>query len=76
MPKVTDTKQLLRVFTDGRATTDRRLTTPRTLDDVFSFPHYETLADWEKTAADIREHILATTGLLPMPEKCPLRVRR
>ena len=33
------------------------------------------LASLEKTAADIREHILATTGLLPMPERCPLNPR-
>jgi dienelactone hydrolase len=75
MPKAPRSDQLLHVFTDGRATTDRRMTTPRTLDDVFTFPRYASLADWEKTAADIREHILATTGLLPMPEKCPLNPR-
>lgn len=67
--------QLLRVFADGRATVDRRMTTPRTLDDVMPFPRYATLADWERTAADIREHTLATTGLLPMPEKHPLNPR-
>lgn len=75
MPKESASDQLLRVFTDGRATIDRRMTTPRTLNDVFPFPHYATLADWEKAAADIRQHILACTGLLPMPEKCPLNPR-
>ena len=63
---------LLRVFSDGRATDDRRVTIPRTLNDVYAFPEYQDLAAWEKDAADIREHILACTGLLPMPEKCPL----
>ena len=66
---------LLRVFPDGRATTDRRVVTPRTLNDVFSFPKYKTKADWLKGARDIREHILATTGLLPMPEKRDLKPR-
>ena len=27
---------------------------------------------WEKRAKHIRSHILQTTGLLPLPEKCPL----
>jgi dienelactone hydrolase len=66
---------MLRVFTDGRATVDARLTTPHTLNDVYTFPKYATKAAWEKAARDIREHILATTGLLPMPEKCPLNAR-
>lgn len=65
----------LRVFADGHATADARLTTPRTLEDVLSFPQYASLAAWEKEAADIRRHILATTGLLPLPEKCPLSPR-
>ena len=75
MSTIPASEELLRVFADARATTDRRLTTPRTLDDVFTFPHYATLAAWEETAADIRQHILATTGLLPMPDKCPLNPR-
>ena len=75
MPRTPSSEQLLHVFSDGRATTDRRLTTPRTLNDVFAFPNYATLADWEQTAADIRQHILATTGLLPRPDKCPLNPR-
>lgn len=62
----------LRVL-DGAAVTDVRLTTPRTLDDVFAFPKYPDLASWEKEAADIRRHLLASTGLLPLPEKCPLQ---
>ncbi|MEN6644797.1 MAG: acetylxylan esterase [Armatimonadia bacterium] len=75
MNKAKTSNQLLQVFTDGRATIDRRLTTPRTLDDVFTFPRYKTLAEWEHTAADIRQHLLACTGLLPMPDKCPLNPR-
>lgn len=65
----------LRVFADGGAATDRRVTCPRTLDDVFGFPHYPTRAAWEKEAARIRQHILACTGLLPTPDRCPLKPR-
>lgn len=75
MPPTLSAAPLLRVFEDGRAAVDRRLTTPRTLDDVFTCPEYATLADWERAAADIRQHILASTGLLPMPERAPLNPR-
>ncbi len=75
MPETAPTDSRLRVFADGRATTDRRISSPRSLNDIFTFPAYDSLDDWERTAADIREHILATTGLLPMPDKCPLNPR-
>jgi len=41
----------------------------------FVFPKYETLADWERRAAWLREHILVVLGLWPMPEKGPLNPR-
>jgi dienelactone hydrolase len=75
MPKAPVPAELLRVFADGRATDDSRLTSPRTLDDVWTFPSYANLGAWEREAADIRQHILASTGLLPLPEKCPLNPR-
>lgn len=65
----------LRVMVDGSAADDRRVTMPRSLNDTFTFPHYATLAEWEQEASNIREHILACTGLLPMPDKCPLNPR-
>jgi dienelactone hydrolase len=44
----------------------------RTLDDRFTVPDY-TASEWPRRAAYLREHILASAGLLPMPEKAPLR---
>ena len=44
----------------------------RTLDDHFPAPQVTTLEAWKPRAADLREHILASAGLLPMPAKTPL----
>lgn len=45
----------------------------RTLDDRFDPPHYSTVDAWKPRAAYVREHVLASAGLLPLPEKTPLR---
>jgi hypothetical protein len=45
----------------------------RTLNDTFTAPHFTSSADWNVRAAHIRELILASAGLLPMPERTPLR---
>ena len=47
-------------------------TTYRTLDDRFAPPHFNTVQEWNTRKAYLREHILASAGLLPMPEKTPL----
>lgn len=44
----------------------------RTLDDRFPAPHYESASVWNVRAAYLREHVLASAGLLPLPEKAPL----
>ncbi|HEV8132969.1 MAG TPA: acetylxylan esterase [Acidobacteriota bacterium] len=44
----------------------------KTLNDRFSVPPYPTLEAWKERAVYLREHILASAGLLPMPEKTPL----
>jgi X-Pro dipeptidyl-peptidase-like protein len=44
----------------------------RTLDDRFAAPQFETAASWNSRAAYLRDHVLASAGLLPMPEKTPL----
>ncbi len=51
---------------------DRRATNLRTLDDHFEMPRFKTLKEWEARARDLRTHILAVNGLLPMPEQGPL----
>ena len=44
----------------------------RTLDDRFSAPVFTTRAEWDARAAFIREHVLASAGLLPLPDRTPL----
>ena len=44
----------------------------RTLDDKFAPPVHTSLAGWKARGAYLREHILASAGLLPLPDKTPL----
>ena len=44
----------------------------RTLEDRFVVRHPKSLEEWRTRAAWLREHILASAGLLPMPERTPL----
>jgi dienelactone hydrolase len=46
----------------------------RTLDDRFTVPSYSA-PEWRQRAAYLREHILASAGLRPMPDKTPLRAQ-
>jgi len=52
---------------------DRRGLELRTLDDQFELPRFRSPEQWEARARDLRTHILAVNGLLPMPEQGPLR---
>jgi dienelactone hydrolase len=47
----------------------------RTHTDRFAPPRYSTLDAWKARAAYLREHVLASAGLLPLPEKTPLKPR-
>jgi hypothetical protein len=44
----------------------------RTLNDRMSVRGYESLDAWKRRAAYLREHVLASAGLLPLPERTPL----
>ena len=44
----------------------------RTLDDKYSPPQFTDAVEWKKRAAYLREHILASAGLLPMPDRAAL----
>ncbi len=46
--------------------------TYRTLDDRFDPPHFTSAQQWNLRRAYLREHVLESAGLLPMPEKTPL----
>jgi hypothetical protein len=45
----------------------------RTLDDKYTPPVWGDAAHWKQRAAYLKDHILASAGLLPMPERTPLR---
>jgi hypothetical protein len=45
----------------------------RGVNDTFAAPRFTSLADWNRRAGHLRELILASAGLLPMPERTPLR---
>ena len=47
-------------------------TTYRTLDDRFAPPQFSSVQAWNARRAYLREHVLASAGLLPMPRKTPL----
>jgi dienelactone hydrolase len=44
----------------------------RTLNDRFEAPRYSTREAWNARAGFLRSHVLATAGLVPLPEKTPL----
>ncbi len=44
----------------------------RTLDDHFAPPPVPARSEWEQRADYLRQHVLASAGLLPIPEKTPL----
>src|SRR5262245_45123832 len=44
----------------------------RTLNDRFVVRHPKSLEEWRTRAAWLREHVLASAGLVPMPERTPL----
>ena len=54
---------------DERANVEVSLDTPRT------FPRITSREEWRERASEIREHILVSTGLWPMPEKTPLNAK-
>jgi dienelactone hydrolase len=54
---------------------DSRLTEIRHLDFVYHFTPYTSKETWLARAADLRRHILVSTGLWPMPEKTPLNAQ-
>ncbi len=51
---------------------DDRLLTMRHTDTRYEMPTYNTRADWEERAAYLRDQVLISAGLLPLPEKTPL----
>src|SRR5439155_22560608 len=54
---------------------DVRNTSIPDLDTHFQMPAFASRAEWLEKAAFLRKQILSSAGLLPMPEKTPLRAQ-
>src|SRR5438552_14391452 len=55
---------------------DRRaVVPPMTVNTARSFPKIQSRAEWESRAAQIREQVLVSCGLWPLPEKTPLNAK-
>ena len=67
-PRWRVTATLLLVVAGGFAASGQH----RTLDDRFAPPPAMTRDEWRQRAAYLRQHVLASAGLLPLPEKTPL----
>ncbi len=64
--------ELADLFTGvSQAVSDTRVYQTRNVHTLYTFPGY-TKAEWLTKAAELREHILVSNGLTPMPEKTPL----
>jgi cephalosporin-C deacetylase-like acetyl esterase len=63
-------------YPDSIPDTDLRAAhVPYTLDTHRPFPEYKTLAEWKKRKQWIRDHVLVSCGLYPLPEKTPLQAK-
>ena len=64
--------ELADLFTGiSQTVNDTRVYQTRNVNTLYTFPGY-TKAEWTAKAAELREHILVSNGLTPMPEKTPL----
>ena len=64
--------ELANLFTGlSHTVNDTRVYQTRNVNTLYTFPGY-TKAEWTAKAAELREHILVSNGLTPMPEKTPL----
>jgi len=71
MPASADTDTPFRL----PATDQRAVGKPHNLDTPRTFPKLANLAEWEARRTAIREQILVSCGLWPLPPKTPLRAR-
>ncbi len=61
------------VHTPPHAPADRRLTEVRQIDQTYEFQPYPSLAAWEAKRTELRQQILAASGLWPEPPRTPLQ---
>lgn len=61
-----------RVLKPGEKPLDARLGAPKTLNDYFPFTPPKSPEEWAKRRQELREQVLVSQGLWPLPEKTPL----
>lgn len=64
-----------RVLDAGQQPNDARLNALKDLNGYFPFQVPESRGAWEARAGELRERVLVSTGLWPMPERTPLNAR-
>lgn len=62
----------LRALSEGQTPHDARLYPVKDLDGYFPFPPSASQEAWEKRAKELRQQMLVSLGLWPMPDKTPL----
>lgn len=62
----------VRVLNTPDSVHDRRVELEHDTDTVFTMPVFHSREEWERSAAEIRQRILLSSGLVPLPEKTPL----
>lgn len=62
-----------RVLPAGQTPNDSRLAPPKDLDGYFPFTPPASRDQWAKRAEQVRQQILVSQGLWPMPSKAPLK---
>lgn len=68
-------KAILTALTFVFVSTALAQTKPKDLNTPRSFPPIETKAEWKNRAQEIREHVLMSCGLWPLPKKTPLNAK-
>ncbi len=66
---------LLAVTAQSIPTADQRYGELQTLNTPRTFPDYKSRNEWKARAQEIREQVLVSCGLWPMPEKTPLNAK-
>jgi cephalosporin-C deacetylase-like acetyl esterase len=75
MPSLSEKFQLMRVYDSFKAVDDKRLKEVRHVNFNHTFTPYTSQEAWLAKAKELKEQILISTGLWPMPEKSPLNAK-
>ncbi len=55
--------------------TDQRAGPPKTLNTLRAFPEIKSKKEWQQRAGEVREQVLISCGLWPLPERSPLHTQ-